>query len=133
MKEKDADESYSDSDAIHMKDPVHDEANTPTDTNNNRLNAIDKRHANKSSMRKNMSHNAIAYNQSAPMPRNFSESFQRQGRRPTIFDSMDAESNESDSQINLLNLSVCSSADINSDEATAAVVPVADLSRASKN
>lgn len=115
MKESEEDE-YSDSEAIHMKDPV-DESNAQItqDINNNdtakqepQMLASGRRL--KSSLRKNLSTAVIANSeehvQTVPMPRNFSESFHKlKNRRPTIFDSMDTESNENDSRVNLLSIS----------------------------
>lgn len=131
MKESDEDE-YSDSGAIHMKDPV-DESDAPLtqDINNNSTRQEPQTLASgrrlKSSLRKNMSTNVISNSeehvQAAPIARNYSESFHKlKNRRPTIFDSIDIESNEDDSRVNLLSKSNESSETWNQGDS---VVPIA--------
>jgi hypothetical protein len=99
MKQSDEDDSnYSDTDyAIHMKDTYE----TTARKCNHKESAKPKELVKTTSIRKNKSTDLFATDRpAAPMYRN--SSFQ-QGRRATIFDSLNDEFIESDSRANLLN------------------------------
>jgi len=99
MKQSDEDDSnYSDTDyAIHMKDTYE----TATRKCNHHESTKPKELVKTASIRKNKSTDLFATDRpAAPMYRN--SSFQ-QGRRATIFDSLNDEFIESDSRANLLN------------------------------